>query len=318
MAIVLLAPVYGTSRAQRTRVIRIGILATPTPEAWEPRLVWFKQALASRGYVEGQDYVLVPRFANNNIDQLDSLAAELVRLKPDLIATIGAAPTKAVMNQTGTIPIVVIGAGDPVGSGLVKSLARPGGNVTGTSNSFTDLTPKTLQLLRDTVRDLSRIAVLVLPGQASHQQVVRTMHTLAPGIGIRVIPVEIPSARELEQGFRTMTHQGAQAVVVAHASIFLGLKRQLAELCLANRLAGASFAPEYADAGLLIGYGPDPVEFYNRTAYFIDRILKGASPADLPVEQPTKFEFALNLRTARALGISVPQALRLRADRIIE
>lgn len=270
------------------------------------------------GYIEGRDYVLESRFANGQLDRLQGLAMELVRLRVDVIMAATAAPTRAAQKATSTIPIVMITVGDPVGAGLVKSLGHPGGNVTGNSLSLTDVAPKHLELLRDSVPRLSRLAVSMNPAYQSHRDALQILQALAPRIGVQILPIEIRSAEEIARGFSLMAKQNAQAVIVAADPIFTGLLPQIAELALNGRLPCVGYFSASADAGFLISYGVNQLEFFRRAAYYVDRILKGAKPGDLPVEQPTKFELAINLKTAKALGITIPQSVLLRADRVIE
>ncbi len=270
------------------------------------------------GYIEGRDYVLEFGFADGRLDRLPGLAAELVRLRVDLIIATPATPTRAAQKATTTIPIVMVSAGDPVGSGLVKSLARPGGNVTGTSNSLTDIAPTHLDLLRDTVPKLSRLAVLMNPAYQSHRDALKIIHALAPRIGVQILPIEARSADEIEKGFSLMAEQKAEALIVVTDPIFLERRRQIAEMAEKGRLPCVGYASQYADAGFLIGYGPNRFELFQRTAVYVDKILKGAKPADLPVEQPTKFEMVINLRTAKRLGLTIPRSVMIRADRVIE
>lgn len=305
--------------AQRpAKPVRVGILATSTQADLAPSLDAFKQAFRESGYVEGRDYVLESRFANGQLDRLPGLAAELAQLKVDVIMATPATPTRAAQKATTTIPIVMISAGDPVGSGLVKSLGRPGGNVTGTSNSLTDIAPKHLELLHDTVPKLSRLAVLMNPVYQSHRDALKIIQALAPRIGVQILPIEARSAEEIEKGFSLLVEQKAEAVIVVTDPIFLERRRQIAQLAVNRRLPCVGYSPQYADAGFLIGYGPNRFEFWRRTAYYVDKILKGAKPADLPVEQPTKFEMVINLKTAKAIGVKFPQVILLRADRVIE
>ena len=308
----------GAKAQQRGKVWRIGFLSTSTQADTAPSLDAFQQAFREFGYIEGRDYVLESRFADGHLDRLPGLAEELVRLRVDVIITVAATATRAARKATATTPIVMISAGDPVGSGLVKSLARPGGNVTGTSNSLTDIAPKHLDLLHDTVPKLSRLAVLMNPSYQSHRDALKIIETLAPRIGVRILPIEARSAQEIEKGFSLIAEQNAQAVIVMSDPIFGERRRQIAELAVKGRLPSVGYTPAYADVGFLIGYGANRIELYRRTAYYVDKILKGAKPADLPVEQPTKFELVINLKTARALGLKIPPSVLLRADRVIE
>ena len=307
------------SFAQRSaKPARIGFLSVSPQADVAPGLDAFKQAFREFGYVEGRDYVLEPRFADGQFHRLPGLAVELVRLRVDLIMAAQATPTLAVQKETTTIPIVMISVGDPVGSGVVKSLASPGGNTTGTSNSLTDIAPKHLDLLRDTVPRLSRLAVLINPIPRSNRDALKIIQALAPQIDVQILPIEARSAQEIEKGFSLMIEQNAKAIIVVPNPIFFERRRQIAELAVNGRLPCVGYSPEYADAGFLIGYGPNRFEFYPRTAVYVDKILKGTRPADLPVEQPTKFELVINLKTAKRLGLTIPRSVMIRADRVIE
>jgi ABC-type uncharacterized transport system substrate-binding protein len=307
------------SLAQQTgKLIRIGLLITSTRKDIAPRLEAFKMAFRELGYVEGRDYVLEERYAANDLDRLSSLATDLVRQNVDVIMAGTATPTRAAQRATTAIPIVFISAGDPVGSGLVKSLARPGGNITGNSNSLTDIAPKHLDLLHQALPRLTRLAVLMNPNYQSHRDAQKIIGTLAPKIGAHVVPIEARSAGDIEKGFFVMAEQKAEAVIVVTDPIFQERRRQIADLAVKGRLPSVGYSAEYADAGFLVGYGANPSGFYRRSAVYVDKILKGAKPADLPVEQPSTFEFVVNLRTARELGLKMPQSILLRADRVIE
>jgi putative ABC transport system substrate-binding protein len=308
----------GAFAQQAGKVWRIGFLYLSTQTVTALRLDAFKQAFRDLGYIEGRDYVLELRFADNHGDRLPMLAAELVRSSPDLIMAGPATPTIAMQKATATIPIVMVSVGDPVGSGLVKSLAHPGGNVTGTSNSLTDIAPKHLDLLHEIVPKMSRLAVLMNPNYQSHRDALKILQTLAPRIGVQILPIEAQSAQEIENGFSLMTKQNARAIIVVTDAIYLERRWQIAELAMKNRLPCVGYSQEYADAGFLFGYGPNSLEFFRRAAVYVDKILKGAKPADLPVEQPTTFELVINLKTAKALGIKIPQSVQIRADRVIE
>lgn len=307
------------SFAQRSaKSLRIGFLGLSTQADVAPGLDAFKQAFRELGYVEGRDYVLESRFANDQFHRLPGLAVELVGLRVDLIMAAQATPTLAVQKETTTIPIVMISVGDPVGSGVVKSLASPGGNITGTSNSLTDTAPKHLDLLRDTVPKLSRLAVLINPIPRSNRDALKIIQALAPQIDVQILPIEARSAQEIEKGFSLMVEQNAKAIIVVPNPIFFNRRQQIADLAVKGRLPCVGYSSEYADTGFLIGYGPNRVEFYRRTAVYVDKILKGAKPADLPVEQPTKFELVINLKTAKRLGLTIPRSVMIRADRVIE
>jgi putative tryptophan/tyrosine transport system substrate-binding protein len=241
-----------------------------------------------------------------------------VRLQVHVMLCRAGTASLAAQAATTTIPIVMVAAGDPVLSGLVKSLGRPGGNVTGTSNSLTDIASKHLELLRDTLRGLSRLAVLMNPDYRTHRAAVQQLQALSAAVGVQILPAEARDAGQIQQAIEAVARQNAEAVIEIFDPIFLSQRHKIAELLLARRLASTSYSSVFAEAGLLFSHGPDLLEFWRRTAYFVDKIVKGTPPANLPVEQPTKFELLINLKTARALGIAIPQAVLLRAERIIE
>jgi len=313
----LTAP-FGTFAQPKGKVWRIGFLTLSTQTGVATPLDSFKRAFRVLGYEEGRDYSLEPRFAEGIESRLPSLAVELVGLRVDLIMTHAATPTLAAHRATQTIPIVMTSAGDPVGSGVVKSLANPGGNVTGTSNSLTDIAPKHLDLLRDTIPGVSRIVILMNPDLQSHRAALKVIREMAPRIGAEILPVEAQSAEEIQKGFLQMARENAKAPIVVIDPIFLDRRRQIADLATKARLPCAGYSSEFADAGLLIGYGPNRSELFQRAAIYVDKILKGSKPSDLPVEQPTKFELVVNLKTAKAIGIKIPQSVLVRADRVIE
>jgi len=303
---------------QRSKIWRVGFL-TASAKADNVRLLDnFRGALRELGNVEGTTYVLEPRFGNADLDQLTSLAAELVRLKVDIIISVASRPAVEIRKASTEIPIVLLSAGDPVGAGLVKNLGRPEGNVTGTSNSLTDIAPKHVELLLDTVPKLSRLAVLMNPAYRSHRDALKTIQALGSRLNLQVLPIEAGSTEEIERGFLAMAKHRAEAFIVVFDPIFDARTKQIAELAVKGRLPSVAYASWYADAGCLMSYGADPREIVRRTAAYVDRIFKGATPAELPIEQPTKFELVINLRTAKALGLKIPQSVLLRANRVIE
>ena len=279
----------------------------------------FEEGLRSLGYRVGENVVIEYRFADGKMERLPALAAELVRLGVDVIVT-GINPnTVAAMKATTTIPIVMTNSVDPVGAGLVASLARPGGNVTGfTRIRATRLLGKRFELLKETLPNLSRVGILFNPDVASNRSRQTSMGETARALGLTLVPVEARGLDALEQAFATMVRERAQAFVMQGDSVLFNYRGQIAEMALRNRLPAASDPREFAEAGFLLAYGADIRDLFRRSAVFVDRIFKGAKPADLPVEQPTKFELVINLKTAKALGIIVPPTLLGRADEVIE
>ena len=317
---VLVAP--GAVEAQSVaKVYRIGLLGGSSPTSPEASHVWaaFFQGLRERGYVEGQNVVIEGRWYGDHLDRLAVLAAELVRLQVDVIVA-GAAPApEAAKRATSTIPIVVPNHADPVASGLVASLARPGGNVTGFSLVLRELLGKQLELIKEIVPGLTRVAALGNPAMVGHEADVREFELAARALKLRphVVGARDPSA--FVDAFSAATKERAGALLVLRGgSMFFAHRARLAELAARSRLPAVYLLREYVEAGGLIAYGPDIRDSFRRAAGYVDRILKGAKPADLPVEQPTKFDLFLNLRTARALRLTIPPTVLARADEVIQ
>ena len=278
----------------------------------------FAQKMHELGYTEGKNLTIEWRYANGDYELLPSLAAELVEIKADVIVTNNLPGTQAAQRATSTIPIVFSGIADPVSNGVVKSLSRPEGNVTGLSLMMIDIIPKQVELLASIVPKLSRIAYLQNPQVPIYKAVLRSVQASAQQIGATVLSVEAKNTEEIERGFIKMADWGAQGLMVWTDPYVYGQRSQIAQLASRNRVPSMCFFVEEAEAGYLCSYGQDRVENYRHTAVFVDKILKGAKPSDLPVEQPTIFPFVINLKTAKALGIKIPPAVLLRADRVIE
>ncbi len=310
------------ARAQRPagRVYRIGYLSGGFRERTLNFTEAFEGGLRSLGYRVGENVVIEYRFANADVERLPALAADLVRLGVDIIVTSGGnLITVAAMKATAAIPIVMITGVDPVSTGLVASLARPGGNVTGLiADAGGEILGKRFELLKEILPNLSRLGILWNPDVAILRDRQTAITETARTLGLTTIPVEARGLDELEQAFATMVRERAQAFVVQGDSVLFTYRGQIAEMALRNRLPAASFTREFAEAGLFLTYGADLGDLYRRSAGFIDKIFKGAKPADLPVEQPTKFELVINLKTAKALGLTVPSTLLARADEVIE
>ncbi len=309
------------ARAQQPtgRVYRVGYMSIASREQTLHFIDAFEERLRSLGYRVGENVVIEYRFADGEMERLPSLAADLVRLGVDIIVATGTNPTTvAAMKATTTIPIVMTSV-DPVGTGLVASLARPGGNVTGlTPDTGGEILGKRFELLKETLPNLSRLGILFNPDVAFTRTRQTSMAETARTLGLTTIPVEARGLDALEQAFATMVRERAQVFVMQGDSVLYGYRGQIAEMALRNRLPAASLQRELAEAGFLLTYGPDVPDLYRRLAGFVDKIFRGAKPADLPVEQPTKFELVINLRTAKALGIIMPPALLARADEVIE
>jgi ABC-type uncharacterized transport system substrate-binding protein len=308
-------------RAQQPagRVYRAGYLSINSREQGLYAVKAFEEGLRSLGYRVGENVVIEYRFANGEIERLPALAADLVRLGVDVIVTGFNPITVVAMKATTTIPIVMTTSVDPVGTGLVASLARPGGNVTGLAvDSGGEILGKRFELLKEALPNLSRLGILFNPDVAFNRSRLTSMAEPARALGLTLVPVEARGLDALEQAFAIMVRERAQAFVLQGDAVLLDYRGQIAEMALRNRLPAASPQRELAEAGFLLTYGAVIRDLYRRSAFFVDKIFRGAKPADLPVEQPTKFELVINLKTAKALGIDVPPTLLARADEVIE
>ena len=270
------------------------------------------------GYVEGKNLVIEWRSAEGKIERLLGLAAELARLKLDVIAAAGTPATLAMQKTTTAIPIAMISAADPVGNGLVKSLAHPGGNITGLSNMISDLGPKHLEMLLSMVPKLSRVAVLVNPTNLANATFLKNTQAATQRVSVMIVPVEARSPQEIENAFSMMTRQNAGAVIFVQDALFVQQRRQIAELAAKHRLPSISGFREYAETGGLMSYGPNLADIYRRAATYVDKILRGAKPANIPVEQPTIFELFINGKTAKLLGLKISNSLLVQATKVIE
>jgi putative ABC transport system substrate-binding protein len=312
---ILVAPL-ATNAQQPTKVYRIGRLAPGSPG--HPSTEVFRQALHELGYIEGQNLVMEYRWAEGRDERLPDLAAELVRLPVDVIVASGGA-IHAARQATRTIPIVMVGASDPVAQGYVASLARPGGNTTGLSLLSAELPGKRLELLKETVPQSMRVAVLANPANASYESVMHNLTVAARALGLQLHVVELRSPDELDAAFAAMTRAGADTLIVlAEPALLDGLRGRIADLAAKHRLPAMYDWRMYVDAGGFMSYGRSLPDIYRRAATYVDKILKGAKAADLPVEQPTKFELVLNLKAAQALGLTIPPTLLFQADEVIQ
>jgi putative ABC transport system substrate-binding protein len=297
------------------KVWRIGFLGVRK----EPDLQGvFVRGMSDLGYVDGKNLLIESRSAEGKVETLPGLADDLVRLKVDVIVTAGRVATSAAQKATDTIPIVMANSIDPVGYGFVKSLAHPGGNITGLSDLTIDTSPKLLEMLRSVMPSLSHVAVLVNPTNSSQLLFVKGAQSTAQSMRLTMLPVEARTAADMEKAISAIAQGKAGAIIVLRDGVFGEHRRQIAELAAKNRLLTISNNREYVDAGALMSYGVDAADQFRRAAGFVDKILKGAKPGDLPVEQPTKLELVINLKTAKALGLTVPQSLLLRADEVIQ
>ncbi len=316
----LLAAPLAADAQQAAKVPRIGYLGA-NPASNPHLLEAFRQGLRDLGYVEGRNLVIEIRDAEGKFERLPALAAELVALKVDIIMTGGTPAPLAAMQATRTIPIVFAAAADPVTSGLVTSLARPGGNVTGLSVLTPELVGKCLELLKQAVPGVSRVAVLWHPGgypERTEKNILKGAEVAGRALGLRLQFVEARGPADFDRAFSEMTRARAGALTVLATSMLLTERRRLVYLAAKNRLPAVYPSREFVDAGGLMSYGPDFADLFRRAATYVDKILKGAKPGDLPVEQPTKFELVINLKTAKALGLTIPPSLLVRADEVVQ
>ena len=314
-----LAPLASLAQPQ-AKIWRVGFLSQRHVDLVDADYYFgpFTQGMRELGSVEGKNLVIEWRSAEGKSERLPELAAELARLKVDVLVTGGAPAALAAQKATTTIPIVMIGLADPVGGGLVKSLARPGGNSTGLSIMAIDLGPKLLEMLRGMVPKVTRVAVLVNPANAANTALLKNVKAAAQMFGVKIQPVEASTPQEIANGFAMIARQNAGALIVAQEAFFIQQKNQIVELAAKQRLPSIAGYGEYAEAGGLMSYGPNLREMYKRAATYVDKIFKGANPGDLPVEQPTQFELFVNLKTAKALGIKIPQSILVQATQVIE
>jgi putative tryptophan/tyrosine transport system substrate-binding protein len=302
-----------------TNIPRVGILCDETPalasKLFEPALA---EGLRDLGWVEGHNITFERRYAAEKYESLPSLAAELVQLHPDVILAIGTGAARAAKATTQTIPIIFARAGDPIGSGLVSSLARPGGNLTGLSIQYVDIDGKRLQLLMTAVPGAKRVGALWDPNFSTAAPELRVYQVAARALNLELIPVEARGPEDFAPALQAVVQQHAGALVVVPAITFTEHSQPLLDLTAKARLPAVFYRREFVDAGGLMSYGPNLTEMYRRAAAYLDKVLKGAKPADLPVEQPTKFELVINLKTAKSLGLAIPPFLLAQADQVIE
>ena len=314
MGAMLAAPLAGEAQPAG-KIYRIGtIWTTPTPSAEDT----LRQALRELGWIEGQNFVFERRYSEGRHDRLPVLAAELVRLRPDLISTVGDSAALAAKAATTTIPVVFTAVGDPLGSGIVESLARPGRNLTGTGSSGSELAGKWLELLKEAVPSLSRVGVFINSADPLHASLRPIVETTGRRLGLALTYAEVRTPEDIDGAFATIARENLRAVLVLGSPMFFALRARLAKLALGQRVAIMVPWRAAVEEGALISYLEALDWHLRRVAHYIDRILKGAKPADLPVERPTEFLLTINLKTAKALGLTIPQSLLLRADQVIE
>ena len=313
----VLAPLASFAQQQPAKVPRIGFLGSASASGFASRIEALRAGLRDLGYVEGKNIVIEFRWADGKYDRLPELAAELVRLKVDVLVTAGTPGTLALKRATTRIPIVMATSGDAVATGLVASLARPGGNVTGTTIVSPELMVKRLELLKEAFPRTRQVAVLSNPVNPVQGLSVQAMEIAARSLKVGLQKFEARGPNEFESAFSAIAKQRVDAIAIQQDGAFIANAKGIADLAVKHRLPSAG-NKEFAEAGGLIGYGVNLLEIDRRAAYFVDRILKGAKPGDLPVERPTKFELVVNLKTAKALGVKIPDSIRLRADKVIE
>ena len=312
-------PVPLASFAQQGKVWRVGFLGLRRPESIATDFIGgFPQGMRELGYVEGRNLVIEWRFADGVDERLSGLAAELVQLKLDVLVTGAEISVHALQQATTTIPIVMALGSDPIAAGLIKSLAHPGGNITGNTLMGAELVPKQLEMLLNMAPKLKRVAILRSSANLGHTRSLVGIQAAAKKLGVTILTVEARRSEEIEKAFAVMAREKAQAVIVLRDGIFNGRAREIAELAAKNRLASVGGIREYVEAGCLLSYGASFHDSYRRAATYVDKILKGAKPRDLPVEQPTRFELFINRKTAKALGLVIPQSLLILADKVID
>jgi putative ABC transport system substrate-binding protein len=303
---------------QQGKVWRVGFLGQRDRSSFASHFEAFKVKMRELGYLEGKNLVFEFRSADGNYDRLPGLAAELVRLAMDAIVAVGPNAIGALQKASATIPIVMASAGDPVSSGFVKSLAHPGGNITGVSTQVSELGPKLLEMLQSIVPKLSRVAVLVNSANRGGVAQLERIQSVAQKARVVLLRVDARDAQEIEKAFSAMTSWKAGGVIVVRDGFFIQQSRQIAVLAAKNRLPSIAPIREYAESGGLMSYGQDIADGFRLAAVYVDKIFKGLKPGDLPVEQPTKFELIINGKTAKTLGLKIPQTLLVLADTVIE
>jgi putative tryptophan/tyrosine transport system substrate-binding protein len=301
------------------KVYRIGYLGSgPAASLPTDALVrTLLDRLEELGYSERRNLVVVRRTSESRNERYRALATELVNLKVDVIIAPGTAAAQAAKEATSTVPIVMVVAGDPVGSSLIASFARPGGNVTGMSSAGGEVTAKQLELIKEVVPRLSRIAVLSNRTTALHVTLLKELEVAARTLRVRLHPVDVRTPQDLDSAFMAIAKERPEALIPLDDPLMFQERRRIADFALRHRLPTASFQRFFTEAGTLLSYGPSFADLFRRAAHYVDKILKGTQPADLPVEQPTKFELVINMKTAKALGLTIPQSLLTRADEII-
>jgi putative ABC transport system substrate-binding protein len=318
VAVMLLGVALTAEAQQPVRIPRIGILITASASSFSARVEAFRQRLRELGYVEGKNIVIEYRYAEGKRERLSALAAELVRLKVDVIVTTGVVPVLAAKKANPTIPIVFAASSDPVGSGLVSSLAQPGGTITGLSQMAPDLDGKRLELLKEAFPKIVRVAFLWQAGGIRGNLELTDMEAAAKVLGIKLLSLPVRSLDDFDSAFARAKREGAQTLITTTGALIVTQQRQVLDFAVKNRLPAMYPESEWVEAGGLMSYGPDNTDLWRRAAVYVDKILKGAKPADLPVQQATKFEFIINLKAAQQIGLTIPVNVLERADQVIK
>ena len=307
------------ARAQQpAKIPRIGFLGNSTATMEANLIGPLRDGLRELGYEEGRNVIIEFRWADGKYDQFPALVAELLAAKVDVIITAGTPATLAIKKATSMVPLVFIAVGDPVGTGVVPNLGRPGGNITGLSSIAPDLEGKRLELLREVVPKLSHVAFFLNPANAFHTASMRQARVAAQSLGIKLQPMEVNKSEQLDGAFASIVKEKPDALLILADRIFLHNRKRMMEFAIQQRLPSVNAYRELVEAGGLISYGPSYEDMHRRAAVYVDKILKGTKPADLPIEQPTKFTLLINLKTAKTLGLTVPPTLVARADELIE
>ena len=308
---------WAAAQPQKGKMPRVGIIGSSSAEAGKRNLDAFRDGMRKLGWVEGKNVVFEYRHADGDPNQLSTLAAELVNLPVNVILSAGTQTTVAAKKATSTIPIVAGAAGDLVRTGLVESLARPGGNITGSTVISPDLSGKRLELLKDVIRNAIRIAVLLYSGSMTDRAELKQIEAVAQSQKLKVHTAEVSNANDFQAAFASIKRENTQALILFQSSFTSAHRQTLIDLAVTNRLPTMCESARWSIDGCMISYGPDSVDQYRRAAHFVDKILKGTKPADLPVEQPMKFDLTFNLKTARRIGVTIPQSVLYRADPVI-
>ena len=311
--------VFAQAKHPQGKVWRVGYIdGSSRDQSLQQRIPAFLQGMKELGYVEGKHFVFESRFGDGHLDRLTALAGELVQLNVDVIVSSGGPAAHAAQRVTGTIPIVVAITPDPVRDGLAMSLAKPEGNITGLSSGNAEVIQKHVELLVTIVPRIARIAVLVNPGNATHPPLLLSLRVAAQRANKQMLPVAASNQEDIERGFASMARNKADAVIIMADGMFREHRRQIGELALKHRMPSSFANSEYSDAGGLLVYAANVIENFRRAAGFVDKIIKGAKPGEIPFELPTRYQLVINRKTASALGITIPQSILVRADRVIE